>query len=261
MGNCCTINPLDNKELLVAQTEVNADITSPRSALFQEKRQKSSTPIIQKSLFIQEIPREFTELYTICGICGHGNLYIGRRGPVYRATYRQTGQTRAVKILTSTYINSTELQIPRLLDHPNMISAYQYFHTHDSLYVVSEYCEGGTLENFIKKQIEISETKAAEIMHQILSVLSYLHRNHIVHNDIQPKNILFSDATYTCIKLIDYEFSEYTHTTQSLPNITEFTLPYASPECIKQEQYDQKTDIWNCGVILYYLLCKTLIRF
>jgi calcium-dependent protein kinase len=120
--------------------------------------------------------------------------------------------------------------------------------------MVEEYCSGGDLYDYIKKQKYFSEKKAAYIIEQLLSALNHLHAKKIVHRDLKPENIVFIETTTSeiLIKLIDFGTSIYLRTdflTQELG-----TIYYIAPEVFKN-YYNEKADIWSIGIILYTMLC------
>lgn len=98
---------------------------------------------------------------------------------------------------------------------------------------------------------------AAEIMRQILSAVVYCHENSIVHRDLKPENLLLelkkSFAEGNTVKVIDFGTSiEFTRDEKL--NARLGTAYYIAPEVLRGE-YDEKCDVWSCGVILYILLC------
>jgi len=91
-------------------------------------------------------------------------------------------------------------------------------------------------------------------MKQILSSVNYCHKNNVVHRDLKPENILYeSKAEHAQMKLVDFGtsvmFDPNTKLQQKLG-----TPYYIAPEVLDRK-YDQKCDMWSCGVILYILLC------
>lgn len=97
-----------------------------------------------------------------------------------------------------------------------------------------------------------SEAEVAIITRQILSAVAYAHDNKIIHRDIKPENILI-DSNELHVLVIDWGLSKDLTELRSLRQRIG-TVDYASPEVLKGEPYDFKTDVWSCGVIIYILL-------
>lgn len=100
-----------------------------------------------------------------------------------------------------------------------------------------------------------SEEMACNIIEQILSAVVYLHRHNFVHRDLKPENIIFEtkDAN-SAIKVIDFGTSTYFQKGSNKLRKKLGTPYYIAPEVLKRN-YDEKCDVWSCGVILYILLC------
>jgi calcium-dependent protein kinase len=108
-----------------------------------------------------------------------------------------------------------------------------------------------------------SEKKAADYIRQILMAVNYCHEQNIVHRDLKPENVLFvNESQDSKLKVIDFgtsrKFDSLKKMTKRLGTVTK-TKPYFKPYYIAPEvlnhQYNEKCDIWSCGVILYILLC------
>ena len=83
-----------------------------------------------------------------------------------------------------------ELEIMRILDHPNAIKCYEMFEGDQNVYLVLEYLKGGELFTFIKSKAKYCEDFIMMIMNSLLSALSYIHSKNIIHRDLKPENIL-----------------------------------------------------------------------
>ena len=180
----------------------------------------------------------------------------GAFGEVRKALHLESGEFRAVKII---YKHECEVEeqnkiirevdILRKLDHPNIIKIYEFFEDSKFMYIIMELAQDGELFDKIENVHHFSERKAAEIFLQILSGVNYLHKNNIVHRDLKPENILFDNEI---LKIVDFGTSKV-YTQKKKMNECHGTPYYIAPEVLN-ESYDEKCDVWSCGVILYILL-------
>jgi calcium-dependent protein kinase len=119
-----------------------------------------------------------------------------------------------------------------------------------------EFLEGGELFEAITNIGSFTENSACKVMKQILSAVLYLHSNHIVHRDLKPENIMLTqkpkNGNYQ-IKLIDFGTAKIFRPGKKMNKFIG-TSYYIAPEVLK-ERYDEKCDVWSCGVILFILLC------
>lgn len=84
-----------------------------------------------------------------------------------------------------------ELELLKKMDHPNIIKLYEVFENRERYHVVTEYCKGGSIIDFIKQRTHFDENIVKMIMKQLLGCLNYLHTLRIVHRDIKLENIVF----------------------------------------------------------------------
>lgn len=107
----------------------------------------------------------------------------------------------------------------------------------------------------IENQEMYTEKEAAEIILQVMSAVEYCHNNGIVHRDLKPENLLYlkkGNEKNNPLKVIDFGLSQTLNTKKILSSKVG-TAYYVSPE-ILAGKYNEKCDIWSCGVILYVLL-------
>jgi len=121
-------------------------------------------------------------------------------------------------------------------------------------YVYSRLCNGGELFERIAQQQYFSERDAANVIKQVLSAINYCHSRNIVHRDLKPENLLLDkDGENPRVTIIDFGTSGVIDPEKKMQQ--KFGTPYyIAPEVLKKN-YDQKCDLWSCGVILYILLC------
>ena len=209
--------------------------------------------LIHKENIISHKTSNITKEYTFGKVIGTGSY-----GQVRLAVHRLTKQVRAVKIIQKAKVNINallnEINILSKLSHPNIMQIFEVFDDNTNVYIVSEYCKGGELFDIISKKGSFTEKDACVIMKQLMSAICYSHQNNIVHRDLKPENILMdNDTDDLTIKLIDWGCAQTIKSAKQSKQ-ADGTAYYIAPEVLKGE-YDEKCDIWACGVIFYILLC------
>ncbi|BAM42024.1 myosin light chain kinase [Theileria orientalis strain Shintoku] len=197
-----------------------------------------------------------SSMYEICEQLGQGKFSI-----VYRAIYKETGEEYAVKIIDKTKITHqerellrSEISILKLLKHNNVIYLKDIIDMKDHLYIVMELVRGGELYDLLHSEHRLSEEHTHRIISQLLKTVAYLHKCGIIHRDLKPENLLLTDRSESgSIKLTDFGLS-----TLCSPNdiLTQpcGTLAYVAPEVLTMQGYNQKSDVWSIGVIMYLLI-------
>ena len=224
---------------------------------------------INKESFVTIIEGDITQFYEVQKKIGEGAY-----GKIYKVKNKQSGDIRAMKQITKTKITDmgkfqTEIKILSMLDHPNIVRLFEVIEDDKYYNLLEELCTGGELLTRAQNN-QLKEKDIAKIFNQIMSGVAYIHGMGIAHRDLKLENILFSsEKPSSPIKIIDFGFSVFLgkNNENSKDKETENekktvykrlkskvgTLYYISPEIIKGN-YDEKCDIWACGVILYILL-------
>lgn len=203
----------------------------------------------------------------------------GSYGAVFKVTHLKTGLIRALKQIKRTKSDTKaddeskfikEIEILIECDHPNIIKIFEYYSDENNYYIITEYISGGELYQAVVADEKFDEANAAHIISQILSAVTYLHSKNIVHRDLKPENILvekkrnlnnkemndqsieYLNLDNINVKLIDFGTSNHFRKNSNMT--TKMGSPYyIAPEVILKN-YNEKCDIWSCGVILYVLL-------
>ena len=187
----------------------------------------------------------------------------GSFASVYRVQNRITDSIRAMKIINkSSNISAeadkeifNEINILRTMDHPNILKIFEFYSNKDSYSIVTELCSGGELFQEIVDKGPFNENYSAYVMFQVFSAINYCHNMKIVHRDLKPENILIVDRDkngYPRIKICDFGTSKMFEKGAIQRKLVGSSY-YIAPEVLKHN-YDEKCDIWSCGVILYILL-------
>lgn len=187
----------------------------------------------------------------------------GAYGSVWKVQH-YTGLHRAMKKIRAGLFDETEnklqilneINILKSLDHPYVIKIFEYYSFPDGYYIVTEYCEGGELYDEITKRGNFTEVVTAHIMFQVLCALNYCHSRNVLHRDLKPENILIDnfdlETGFYKIKLIDFGSAKI-YTTNQNENKIVGSAYYIAPEVLAGK-YNEKCDLWSCGVLLYVLL-------
>lgn len=197
----------------------------------------------------------------------------GTYGQVSVGKHKASGAVRAIKAIKMEKIKKADLarfqqetDIQMHLDHPNIVKLYETFLDAKFVYLVMELCSGGELFDRIVEEADKHEGSAfgekdvARYMTQILGAIRYLHSRNYAHRDIKPENFLLQDKTREAeIKVIDFGLAK--NYTPGEPMYTKAGTPYyVAPQVLQADPklkrgYDEKCDIWSCGVITYILTC------
>eukprot|EP00121_Abeoforma_whisleri_P016479 Awhi_evm1s15123 len=178
-------------------------------------------------------------------------LNSGSFGEVYLVYDKEEQRQVAMKIINLENQNEEvieeciwEAQLSLHLNHPNVVSTYECFRTETELFLISEYCEGGDLNEKINPLSGLDEVAAVK----------YLHINGLAHRDIKPENVMLTDQD--SVRLIDFGLSGAADEEVGLVG----TLPFMSPEiyCKKTTNMFQNNgksaDIWALGITLYKMI-------
>jgi hypothetical protein len=199
----------------------------------------------------------------------------GSFATVYKGIDCQTGEIVAIKKISLDKLSTVKINrfIPELdmaisLDNHNVLKSFRKLRTERHLYIVSEYCDEGTLVEaigalkLITDHIE-REKKVKTILVQLKDAMKYLADKKILHRDIKPANILFKrEDNEIVLKLADFGFSKYFDINfeedinpKDMMTMTVCGSPiYMAPEMILNKKPSIKSDLWSFGVVMYEML-------
>ncbi|MDR1169688.1 MAG: protein kinase [Prevotellaceae bacterium] len=189
----------------------------------------------------------------------------GGMGQVYSGT-DPNGNRVAIKEMLAQYVSDPhlcqrfhqEVKILSQLEHQFIVKMYALFEDCGNLYLVMEYVEGETIEQYVKRRGVLSEREAVLLFVDILSALEYAHEKGYVHRDIKPNNIMIRPGGSPC--LLDFGIAKDMKRTSSGSGLTTTfgmtigTVGYMSPEQAEGLSIDHRSDIYSLGCVLFYML-------
>jgi eukaryotic-like serine/threonine-protein kinase len=197
-------------------------------------------------------------------------LGAGGMGEVYRASDTRLDRTVAIKVLPESLANNAdrlrrfeqEARVLSAMNHPNLLAIYDVGAQDGTHYLVSEYLEGQTLREFMSSG-PLSSRKASEYALQIASGLAAAHEKGIVHRDLKPENIFVTQDDR--VKILDFGLAKQSQNLTGLAGETATltspaattagtvmgTVGYMSPEQVRGQVVDSRSDIFSLGAILY----------
>jgi len=206
--------------------------------------------------------------YEIIHLLGKGGM-----GEVYLAQDLKLPRKVALKILSRALAGDPtlvdrlrrEAQAASALNHPNILTIYEFGRQGETPYIASEFVEGKQLRECIG---QLSAAEAMNYARQIGEALKAAHTAGIVHRDIKPENIMVRADGY--LKVLDFGLAKltslqlesgkslYEHLStigaSTIPGMLVGTINYMSPEQVRGQLIDLRTDIWSWGVVLYEML-------
>ena len=148
-----------------------------------------------------------------------------------------------------------EANLLRHLDHPGIVKFHDSFIENENFCIVTEYCEGGDLDEKIcqyhKQGKKLPEPLVIEWLIQLLLAVQYMHSRRVLHRDLKTRNIFLRK---NMIKIGDLGISRILMGTSDMASTFTGTPYYMSPEVLKHEGYNSKSDVWSIGCILYEMV-------
>eukprot|EP00026_Physarum_polycephalum_P000812 Phypoly_transcript_00813.p1 GENE.Phypoly_transcript_00813~~Phypoly_transcript_00813.p1 ORF type:complete len:753 (+),score=90.98 Phypoly_transcript_00813:85-2343(+) len=200
-------------------------------------------------LLSMENPRETFSFLEKVGKGGFAN--------VYRAKHKGNKSIVAVKVLSQKFEKRNakmchEVSMLMTCNHPNIIKNVQNFLYNEEIYMVTEYCEIGSLDRMLK--LELKESAIAFIIGQVLNGLVYLHNMGRVHRDIKTSNILVNSLGN--VKIADLGLCEDIRS-GPINGKMSGSKYWLAPEVIARQPYSTPVDIWNLGGLCCAMVTKS----
>ncbi|KAF1317568.1 Ulk/ulk protein kinase, partial [Globisporangium splendens] len=224
--------------------------------------------------------------YVVTSKLGSGSFAV-----VYKGYHKVTKVPVAIKAMSLSKLNSkllanleTEISIMRQIDHPNIVKLYEIKKTEKHIYLILEYCAGGDLQQYMRRQEQksaavqaaagsasgsaapsmstassitgvvlpsapkrekLSEETAQHFLKELAQGMKCLWNHNLIHRDLKPQNLLLmEDSPTSALKIA----------TASLAETLCGSPLYMAPEILKFQKYDAKADLWSVGTILYEMV-------
>jgi serine/threonine protein kinase/tetratricopeptide (TPR) repeat protein len=223
----------------------------------------------------QSFSGEMIGTYQLTRELGRGGM-----GTVYLAYDTRLERQAAVKLLPSRLSNNPErvyrfqreARSASALNHPNIITIYDFGKENGRDYIASEFVEGRTLRHFVGSE-DLTLNKILDVVIQVASALEAAHAAGIVHRDIKPENIMLRPDGYA--KVLDFGLAKLTEPESddnkpkrkadtagvrsdfaTRAGILIGTANYMSPEQVRAQKLDGRSDLFSLGVVLYELITE-----
>ncbi|CAN0041980.1 unnamed protein product [Ectocarpus fasciculatus] len=228
-----------------------------------------------------------------------GMLGAGAYGTVLAAVHRSTGRQVAIKTMLKKYLLSDaekasverEIEIQKRLVNNHVVRLYEIYQSPEQIYLVVERAPCGSLEEFLNARWRMTELDAKRVVRQLLDGLAYLHKSGVVHCDLKPANILFSDIDQgntardsalpvtpraqvappaslsgLVVKICDFgharkvpdcRYYKFTGDINKIPfHMFKHTGTegFVAPEVLLSEPYGKAADMWSTGCMLAQML-------
>jgi serine/threonine-protein kinase len=186
-------------------------------------------------------------------------------GEVFRAHDAVLAREVAIKVLHRSLAGDQgfvdrfrrEARAAASLSHPNIVAVYDWGAVDGIYYMVMEFVRGRAVRDLLNANVRLEPAQATDIVRQTLLALEVAHEQGIVHRDIKPENILVTDAGI--VKVADFGLARaYADGKVTQASGVQGTVQYLSPEQIRGEPADPRSDLYALGVVTYELLTGRL---
>jgi len=246
------------------RTEVNQ---KPRSTQKEDNQLWSGN--VRVGTIVRPACCTFAEQYELLadkigsGMSGDVFLAVPRRhcfgGSPVRVAVKTLAKQAASKSALASALQEADIYLR--MDHANIARLLRVYNEPDNLYIVMEYCSGGSLADRLLKHGHMSENEAIRTTRQMLAAVNYCHkhsRGKVCHRDLKHTNFVYANNDADApLKLLDFGLSRVLSDKRPWMNSCAGTVYYLAPEVIRRNAYNEACDMWSLGVIVFSLLTGT----
>ncbi len=186
----------------------------------------------------------------------------GAMGEVYLGEDPSIGREVAIKTILPSAAQGDdakdrferEAKAAGALNHPNLVTIYEFGEDQGVLYIAMELVPGHDLQDLLQEQ-SLTQTEILEVLSQVCDGLDFAHRQGVVHRDIKPSNIRVQrDGKKLRAKVMDFGVARVANSDMTATGMVMGTVSYMAPEYIRSGKPDPRSDLFAVGVILYEAL-------
>jgi serine/threonine-protein kinase len=186
----------------------------------------------------------------------------GAMGEVYLGVDPSIGREVAIKTILPASAQgdeakerfAREARAAGVLNHPNLVTIYEFGEDQGVLYIAMEFVKGHDLDELLQEQ-SLTRSEALEILAQVCDGLGFAHRQQIVHRDIKPANVRVQrDGKRLHAKVMDFGVAKISNSDMTATGMVMGTVSYMAPEYIRTGKPDPRSDLFAVGVMLYECL-------
>jgi serine/threonine-protein kinase len=186
----------------------------------------------------------------------------GAMGVVYKARDPLIGRLVALKTINNNLVEKPGLlerfyregQSAGKLQHTNIVTIFELGEEKGTPFIAMEYLEGESLEKTIARRPRLPLVlKIGYIVHICLA-LEYAHKNGVIHRDIKPANVVVTP--HGVVKVVDFGIARLIDFSRTHSETMAGTPMYMAPELFRENEADERSDIWAVGVTFYELICR-----
>jgi len=187
-----------------------------------------------------------------------GVVYLARDPQIERTlalkTVRFDGPSQSFSISEAKARFLKEAKISGRLQHPNIVTVFDVGEDEGTLYLAMEYISGGALNQRLTDGLEFPIPERIRILSEVADALAHAHQRGVIHRDVKPANILLTEASVA--KVTDFGIGKLLTGDTDLTSTGQMvgSPAYMSPEQIRGDKLDVRSDIFSLGVVLYQTL-------